>query len=107
MPAVINLLLRQPLSLCAQDEFGAFLKRVNRRRASGFESNISKILRMVWGWSFEPMITPEWAGRKSEMINTPASSILGLSTPSEFYAALQGEDVINGFLNRFLVISTD
>jgi hypothetical protein len=61
MPAVINLLLRQPLSLCAQDEFGAFLKRVNGRRASGFESNISKILRMVWGSSFEPIITPEWA----------------------------------------------
>jgi hypothetical protein len=41
------------------------------------------------------------------MINTPALSILGLSTPTEFYAALQGEDVTNGFLNRFLVISTE
>jgi hypothetical protein len=106
MPAVINMLLRQPLSLCPQDEFGAFLKRVNNRRASGFESNISKILRMAWGSSFEPIVTPEWAGRQSEMINTPALSICGLSTPSEFYEALGGDDVTNGFLNRFLVLST-
>jgi Bifunctional DNA primase/polymerase, N-terminal/Protein of unknown function (DUF3987) len=107
MPAVINHLKTKPLSLCAQDEFGAFLKRANGKRASGFESSISKILRMVWGCSFEPYISPEWAGRQAETIHTPALSILGLSTQGEFYASLQGEDVTNGFLNRFLVLSTE
>lgn len=105
MPAVINSLLTRPLALCPQDEFGAFLKRVNSRRASGFEASISKILRSIWGISFEGMATPEWAGRRSEIINMPAVSIYGLSTPGEFYESLQGEDVTNGFLNRFLVLS--
>ena len=98
MPAEIDLLLRQPLTLCAQDEFGAFLKRVNNRRTSGFESNVSKILRIAWGSPFEPIVTPEWAGRKCETIKTLALSILGYSTPTEFYEALQGDDVTNGFL---------
>jgi hypothetical protein len=46
------------------------------------------LLRMVWGSSFEPYVTPEWAGRQAETIHTPALSILGLSTQGEFYASL-------------------
>ena len=50
------------------------------------------------------MATPEWANREMEIIQSPAISILGLSTPDEFHGALQGESVANGFLNRFLVL---
>jgi hypothetical protein len=107
MPAVINLLLRQPLSLCAQDEFGAYLKRINSRRASGFEAGISKVLRETWGVSFKRLDTPAWAGRPSEPIKCPALSIYGLSTPEEFYDGLHASDLSNGFLNRFLVLPTD
>jgi hypothetical protein len=106
MPAVINRLLESPLCLCPQDEFGAFLKRANGKRASGFESSISKVLRSAWGSSFQAMSTPDWAGRKMEIINAPALSLFGVSTPEEFYSALQGEDVSNGFLNRFLIIES-
>jgi hypothetical protein len=107
MSAVVNTLQRQPLSLCPMDEFGAFLKRINNpRKSSQHEAAISKILRSAWGTSFEALITPEWAGRKSEIIRTPALSIYGLSTPDEFYQSLQGEDISNGFLNRFLVLSS-
>lgn len=106
MPAVINCMLSKPLNLCAQDEFGAFLKRVNSRRASGFEASISKILRQLWGTSFESFVTPEWAGRQAAIIKSPAMSIYGLSTPGEFYESLGGGDLSNGFLNRFLVLST-
>ena len=28
MPAVVNFLLRKPLALCLQDEYGAFLRRI-------------------------------------------------------------------------------
>jgi hypothetical protein len=107
MSAVVNTLQRQPLSLCPMDEFGAFLKRINNpRKSSQHEAAISKILRSSWGTSFEDLTTPEWAGRKSEVICTPALSIYGLSTPDEFYESLQGEDIRNGFLNRFLVLSS-
>lgn len=106
MPAVINFLCRAPLSICAMDEFGAFLKRINNRRASGFEGAISGLLRTAWGSSFKAMPTPEWAGRASETIFSPAMSIYGASTAKEFYDSLEGGDVTNGVLNRFLIIET-
>lgn len=106
MPAVINFLYRAPLALCAMDEFGSFMKRINGKRASGFEGAISGVLRTAWGTSFRPLTTPEWAGRASETIVAPALSIYGASTPEEFYGALDGADMSNGVLNRLLVIET-
>lgn len=106
MTAFINRLMTTPLALCPQDEFGAFLARVNGRNASSHEIGISKSLRMAWGLSFEGFVTPEYASRKSEIVNAPALSIFGMSTFDEFYESLQGRDVTNGFLNRFLVLAT-
>jgi len=106
MPAVINFLCRAPLSVCAMDEFGAFLKRINNRKASGFEGAISGLLRTAWGSSFKAMPTPEWAGRAAETIFSPAMSIYGASTAREFYDSLEGGDVTNGVLNRFIIIET-
>jgi hypothetical protein len=107
MPAVVNFMLRAPLSLCPMDEFGGFLRRINSRKASGFEQTITKTLRTAWGTNFGMMRTPEWAGRPAESIFAPAMSIYGASTPEEFFAALEGGDVVNGLLNRFLMLSTE
>lgn len=98
-----SFLLRSPLALCPQDEFGAFLKRANGKKASGFEGGLSKDLRTLWGTGFEPYATSEAAGRKSEIIHAPALSLFGMSTHAEFYESLQGNDIHNGFLNRFLI----
>lgn len=107
MPAVLNLLIRMPLSLCAMDEFGAFLKGINGRKAGRFEQGITKTLRSAWGRSFGVLMTPEWAGRSAMPIKSPALSIFGISTAEEFYGAMEGGDVINGVLNRFLVLRSD
>jgi len=107
MPAVLNFITRKPLALCLQDEYGAFLHRITNKKASGFELTISKVLRTLWATSFAPMATPEWANRETKIIQSPAISILGLSTSDEFHGALQGEHVVNGFLNRFLVLNSD
>lgn len=107
MPAVLNLLIRMPLSLCPMDEFGAFLKGINGRKAGRFEQGITKTLRSAWGRSFGVLMTPEWAGRAAMPIKSPAMSIFGISTAEEFYGAMEGGDVINGVLNRFLVLRSD
>lgn len=105
--AVIKLLTRLPVNLCPIDELGAFLAKLANRRASTHEKGISKTLRTAWGRSFDMMLTPEWGGQASERIPAPAMSILGVSTDEEFFGALTGSDVINGFLNRFLMIRGD
>src|SRR5262249_15490980 len=66
-----------------------------------------QILRALWGISFASMPTPAWAQREMQLISCPALSIFGVSTLEEFHAALQGESVANGFLNRFLTLSSN
>lgn len=105
MPAVINFLQRKPLAVCPMDEFGAFLKRITNKRASGFEASITKILRTLWSASFAPCPTPEWAHRQSEVIQSPALSIFGISTPEQFYGALETAALEDGTLNRFLILN--
>lgn len=102
--APTSLLLRTPVSLSAIDEFGTFLKRINGRRAGGFEKEISKVLRTAWGVNFKSMRTPEWAGRPSQTIYAPALTLMGTTTASEFFKSLEGGDIGNGFLNRFMLI---
>lgn len=106
MSAVVKRITREPLTLAPMDEFGNFLARINSRRASPHEQAITGLLRTAWGSSFQTIAPPEWAGQVAEPIHAPALSIFGVSTPAEFYAALQSGDVQNGFLNRFLLIST-
>jgi hypothetical protein len=107
LSAMIDLLSYKPLALCPQDEIGVFLKAITDRRASSHEAAVCQILRSLWGTSFAIMPTPAWAAKRMKLISCPAISILGVSTPDEFYSALQGESVANGFLNRFLVLQSD
>ncbi|HWE98847.1 MAG TPA: bifunctional DNA primase/polymerase [Caulobacteraceae bacterium] len=105
--AVINRVVRQPLTLCVQDEFGGFLARVFAKGSSGHEKAISDALRTMWGKAFKTYISPEYAHSHSEVIHGPALSIYGSSTPEEFYRALNGEAISNGFLNRFMLIASN
>jgi hypothetical protein len=106
MSALVSRLNRQPLTLTCIDEFGGYLGRINGRKASPHEKAITRTLRSAWGSSFDTMATPEWGGRVGEPIFSPALSIYGVSTHEEFFANLDGADVFNGFLNRFLIFST-
>jgi hypothetical protein len=93
-----------PLSICPQDEFGAMLAKIGHPRASGHEIGISGVLRSLWGTGFGTYRTPAYASMASQEIVSPALSLFGPTTAQELYAALTGKDVVNGFLNRFLVI---
>ncbi|WP_051949127.1 DUF3987 domain-containing protein [Methylosinus sp. PW1] len=99
--------LDTPVSLCAQDEFGAFMARVHAKRASSFERGISKELRELWGLNFNSTTTAAYASRKASHIYAASLTILGASNPDEFWAAFEGADILNGFLNRFLMLEMD
>jgi hypothetical protein len=107
LSAVLELLSSKPLVLCPQDEIGVFLKAVTSKRATSHEAAVSQILRALWGISFATMPTPAWAQRETELISSPALSIFGVSTLEEFHAALQGESIANGFINRFLALTSN
>jgi Protein of unknown function (DUF3987)/Bifunctional DNA primase/polymerase, N-terminal len=110
LSAVCQMLMEKPLALCLQDEIGVFLKSVTSKKASSHEAAVSQILRTLWGISFAATTMPQWGNPKIRMpatIKVPALSILGISTPEEFYGALQGDSIGNGFLNRFLALVSE
>lgn len=104
MSALVRHVAASPLTICAQDEFGAMLKRLSHPRASTHEQGISMVLRSLWGAHFSTVKTPAYATTSSVEITAPCLSLYGPTTPGEFYEALRGKDIANGFLNRFLVI---
>jgi len=104
--AVVRFVKRQPLSLCAIDEFGAFLHRIGNRNAGHYETATTGELRKLWGISFSSYNSAESAHEDSQSVESPALTIYGVSTPEEFYTACRSEDVGNGFLNRFVIIET-
>ncbi|MCW2286091.1 hypothetical protein M2323_003928 [Rhodoblastus acidophilus] len=96
----------RPLSLCCLDEFGAFLSRICSQKASPWERALTKTFRECWGASFETVEPMAFAGKSSAPIQWPAISVLGASVHCEFYGALGSKDATNGFLNRFLLLSS-
>jgi hypothetical protein len=103
-PAISNHLEERPLSLSFQDEFGSFIKRITKSD-DGWQREAATMLRELWGLPFQRYDGMRWANKKPEPIHAPAYSIFGVSTPEQFYSALQHEDLENGLLNRFLVLS--
>lgn len=109
-PAVYQHVSKQPVMLCFMDEMGSYLGRINNAKASGYEKGISGAFRSLWGCSFDTISPPAYAASSGKEamkpIHSPCVSLYGMSVHEEFYAALSGADIANGFLNRFLVIST-
>ena len=106
-PSVINMVLNRPNCICTMDEFGAFIARINSRRAGGFEMGITKSLRTLWGTNHGIFLTPEWAAKPSVPVFAPSVGIYGASTHDEFFAALDSKQAVNGFLNRFMLLSVE
>lgn len=104
--AVVSELKANPVMLCAVDELGVMLGRILSAKAKPHDSDISAILRELWGKNFMVYRTPAWAQARSEPIQNPGLSIYGSSTLDELFAAMTGKDVFNGFLNRWLMLPT-
>jgi hypothetical protein len=106
--AIFQRLKSAPVMLCMQDEIGGVLRAVTNRKAGTHDRQVGELLRSLWGLSFASLAPPAWAtiADTIKLVACPAVSILGVSTPDEFVAALQGESIDNGLLNRFLALSS-
>lgn len=104
MSAIVQMVVRKPLALCPQDEFGSFMQRVFSKKGSTHERAIPQILRALWGVNFGPWTTPQWANGSEHIVDAPCISIYGTSTHEQFYSAMAGAAVADGTLNRFLII---
>ena len=105
--AVEAMLCETPCCLATVDEMGVnLLSRISHVRASSHEVAIKGALQELWSRSIgkSAFLTTQRASQGSTPIECPSLTLLGASTPDAFYDSMKGADVLNGFMNRILVI---
>ena len=105
--ALVRYMKENRVTLCVQDEFGAALAKMGDPKANPCEADIN--VRMRDFWSQTPggiYVSPVGAekGDDSVKIKDARLSVFGFGNRDEFYAACKGIDIVNGFLNRMVVL---
>jgi hypothetical protein len=93
-----------PNVLIPIDEVGGWLKGISSRGQAGNVTEIPGELQKLWGLSGQM----QWMGfkrrgKKMRPLLGPAFAIFGESTVEKLIRALTMEQIINGFINRFLL----
>lgn len=90
------------------DEFGNHLKSYTAKGANGYESRIPAVLKEIYTKSDTIYHGKQYANRDGKKVerrdvDQPCLSIYGTATPKQFFDALTGDNVIDGFFPRWLV----
>ena len=113
--AVHSVLKMRPTQITIMDEFGKRLESISNQSNSNREDGIQTLME-AWGRchgtlrpdNYSLMNVPDQF--KDQMMNRvthkPAITLVGLSVPKNFYKALNGGRIADGFLNRFMVIES-
>lgn len=110
---LMSSLLQQPSHICISDEFGKILEAAADPNNTIGRSTL-RLMMEVWGRcdgvqrqtgyatsTLRPEVIKELAGR---VVYNPALTFVGLSTPDAFYDALTRGSLIDGFINRMLIV---
>jgi hypothetical protein len=116
--AVWSSVLQTPQSLAVIDEFGQFLGAASGGTdGATMKNGVLTVLMELYGRVDDVAITPQFStlalsdkqrkGMDRKEIERPALSLIGLTTPDEWYDSLKANRISSGFLNRFLVLQPD
>jgi len=98
---------RTPAVLFQLDEFGLMMQALQMRNSGRHNKEILINMIRLFSSADTIFIGTEYADqekRPTSVIEYPCVSIHATSTPVTFYAALESKNVIDGFLNRFIVV---
>jgi len=103
---------RQPAILFQIDEFGMFLAAAaDRRKSPRHITDILDNLTELYTAAGGIFLGAEYANRDGQNdrkdINQPCVCVYGTTTPLHFWGALQGANVVDGSLARFIVLPTE
>lgn len=98
---------RTPVVLFQLDEFGLMLQALQQKNAGRHNKEILINMIRLFSSADSVFVGTEYAdqtNRPTVRIEYPCVSIHATTTPETFYAALESKNVVDGFLNRFLVV---
>lgn len=106
--ALTRVLDRSPCFVSVLGEVGITLQQICDKNAGAHNVQLRKVLLDLYAKSgFNKYLRPSVysdSDKNTGLVRAPNLSILGESTPENFYAALSGEHIAEGLLPRFLVI---
>lgn len=105
--AVREVLMRSPSVLCIQDEFGGILRQIDGPNVGIHNAMIRTDLLGLFSRAKDFYAGAAYANLKEVKLFNPNLSILGLSTPSDFWSAVTSARGSDGFLPRFLLFNID
>ena len=113
--AVHSVLKMRPTQITIMDEFGKRLENISQSSNSNREDGIQTLMES-WGRCHGTLRPDNYSlmnvqeEYKEKVMNRvtykPAITLVGLSVPKNFYKALNGGRIADGFLNRFMVIES-
>lgn len=98
---------RTPVVLFQLDEFGLMLQALQQKNSGRHNKEILINMIRLFSSADSVFVGTEYAdqtNRPTVRIEYPCISIHATTTPETFYAALESKNVVDGFLNRFLVV---
>lgn len=108
--AIERTLRRSPSTAIVMDEFGLTLQDVNAKHQNSVAASIRKFLLAVYDQAnslFDGRIYASAEAKKdAEPIVGPALTVLGMTTAETLYEGLTEASISDGFLNRFLFVTT-
>ena len=112
---VFSAMLAQPTHIAVIDELGRNLKSASNKNNQHKADSITSIME-VFGrqdgtlrpQGFSKMgMSKQQADEFDKVVRRPSLTLVGMSTPEEFYAAIGGGDVASGLLNRFIIVKSE
>ena len=111
--AIYSLLRYKPTHITVMDEFGKRLESISKSSNSNKEDAL-QILMETWGrchgvlrpdnYSMMTLTNKQQKEVLDRSTIKPAITLVGMSVPKNFYGALSTGRIVDGFLNRFIVV---
>jgi hypothetical protein len=113
--AIYSLLRYKPTHITVMDEFGKRLESISNASNSNKEDAL-QVLMETWGrchgilrpdnYSMMTLTQKQQKEALDRSTVKPAITLVGMSVPKNFYGALSTGRIVDGFLNRFIVVES-
>lgn len=112
--ALEHVVRQRPCFVMPMDEIGVFMQATGGRNAGGYERRIRKILLDLYTkgdgmWTGKQKVPTQGSktvhDSAAEPIFNPTITIMGMSTPTEFYSGLTEANLSDGMIARMTIIA--
>lgn len=108
--AIYSALKQAPVHICISDEFGENFFEARKNNNSN-KMTVFKALKKVYSGCDHLFKAETYASKiddaSRQPILNPALTLLGLTTPMQFFSEIKASHIEGGLMNRFVVVSVD